>query len=371
MQDAPINPEQTSFPPDPHLDLHDPEPEVGEHDDHGPGEDITDAEIVARSPRSRAATPPIVSPWAGSAPPADLVRMFQAKLIEVGLLDPVFEGDAATPFRPVMDKVGGTMDPSTCLALEELCALTDYRSDDYTLSGSLLEQLDILAPIQMDDAGGDDQNTLLAKRLLRAMRNKGYWIARSPNMYNIVYVEAMNQDGTLNGDAPNEWNDRRFVIKIEKDGKPNMVMNEQATTEPGEHYTMSPVEGGNAEKYGTARVAFGQYKAWQSGIHGIKHPPGQPALVQRGNLRVHRDGNKNYERDSADFIDVNSNFFVNQHSTAPGQPPILVNRHSAGCLVGRDYAAHERFIEMMKSDVRYKRDVNYLFVSVLMPGKDI
>jgi hypothetical protein len=175
-------------------------------------------------------------------------------------------------------------------------------------------------------------------------------------------VEGMNADGTLNKDTPNEWNDRRFVIQISKGGKPKMLVNEQATTEPGRFYTENPLN-----TNGAARIAFGQYKAWVMG----KHQGWQPALVHRGRLRVHRDKLKNYVRDASDPIDIGTDFGINQHSTSPNQTPELVNKHSAGCLVGRNYEAHLAFLKLLTKDVRYDLNKGYMFVSAVIAGTDM
>lgn len=321
--------------------------------------DKTNVEMAGGA-RSRSGGPAM----SGANASAQLVTLFQTKLVALGLLDPIIEGSQSQPFGPVA-KVTGIIDMDTRNALCEFSKLANVPFDDYALTGTQLEKLesstpDTFLPVQFENVPGDDAPTLLAKRLLRAMRSRGYWIARSPDMYNIVYVEGMNSDGLLNPDAPNEWNDRRFVINIGKGGKPRLLVNDQATTEPGRYYTVEkPL---NAK--GAARIAFGQYKAWMRG----KHQGWQPALVQRGLLRVHRDGNKNFKRDSADFIDIGDTFGVNQHSTAEGQLPILVGKYSAGCLVGRNYDAHLAFLALLEKDVRYQLNNGYMYMSAVLAG---
>jgi len=298
---------------------------------------------------------------------SDLIFLFQTKLRDLGLLDPIIEGNVSKPFGPVA-KTSGVIDMDTRNALCEFCKLTELAFDEYALTASQLEKLesatpDTFLPVEFEKKAGDDADTLLAKRVLRYMRAKGYWIARSPNMYNIAYVEGMNSDATLNPDAANEWNDRRLIIQIQKGGKPKLVVNDQATTEPGRFYTIEKP----LNKAGAARMAFGQYKAWMMG----KHQGWQPALVQRGLLRVHRDGNKNFKRDGADLVDIGTAFGVNQHSTAPGQLPTLVGKYSAGCLVGRNYDSHLAFLKILAKDARYQLNNGYMFVSAVIAGDDL
>lgn len=292
-----------------------------------------------------------------------LAGEFQTRLIRLGLLDPVFGGDAATPFGPLAT-VTGMLDGDTRNALFEFCKLSGIPYDDTMLTGTQLEAMDKanpdkFLPIEFDNKNSDDANTRLAKRILRYMRDKGWWIARSPNMYNIVYVEGVNEDGKVNSDAFDQWNDRRIVIQIQKGGKPLIVVNDQATTEPGRFYTDRPLN-----PNGAARIAFGQYKAWVAGLHQNT----QPALVQRGFLRVHRDLDKNGKRNATDPIDVGNWFGVNQHTTSQNLVPDLVGKYSAGCLVGRRYTWHMNFLRTVKKDVRFVMNNGYMFVSAVIPG---
>jgi hypothetical protein len=181
-------------------------------------------------------------------------------------------------------------------------------------------------------------------------------------MRNIVYVEGMNPDGSLNADKANQWNDRRIVFRIASNGRPEMLVNDQATTEPGSHYTWHPLN-----PNGAARIAFGQYKAWAVGLHKGT----QPALVQREKLRLHRDLNKDGFRSSSDPIDIGKTFGINQHSTRPGTPPEFVDSYSAGCLVGRRWAWHMSFLNIVKQDERYRQNRGYLFISTVIPGDDL
>ena len=85
------------------------------------------------------------------------------------------------------------------------------------------------------------------------MEIKGYEIFQGANQYNIVYVEGMNSDGSLNQDIPNQFNDLRLVIEI-LEGKPKIVGGPwEATSEPGKKYTVNPLN-----KKGAARIKFGQ-----------------------------------------------------------------------------------------------------------------
>lgn len=302
----------------------------------------------------------------GAAAVLSLAGEFQTRLVRLGLLDPQFSGSVTTPFGP-SQLVSGQLDGDTRNALMEFCKIAKVAYDDQSLTGTQLEALDNAAPdkflpIEFETKAGDDTSTRFAKRILRYMRDKGYWIARSPNMYNIVYVEGVNESGVPNDDLHDRWNDRRLVIQIQQGGKPVLVVNDEATTEPGRFYTQNPIN-----TQGAARIAFGQYKAWVVGLHGGK----QPALRQAGTIRVHRDLNKDTKRSASDPIDIGDLFFVNQHTTSESLTPELVGKFSAGCLVGRRYRSHMTFLATIKKDVRYQRNNAYMFVTAIIPGDDL
>lgn len=289
----------------------------------------------------------------------------QTRLCDLGILDPQFKGDKNTPFGPAA-KADGVIGPMTRNALYEFCRLAKVEYTDKLLTLALLKALvsaepDTFLPVRYDSTIFDKNQTRLARRILRCMRDKGYWIARSPNAYNIVYVEGMNADGNENPDTFDQWNDRRIVIRIKPGGKPEMVINHQATTEPGKFYTVNPVN-----PQGAARIAFGQYKAWVDGLHqGV-----QPALVQRGDVRVHRDLDQNSKRGKNDPIDIGDWFGINQHSTSPNFTPQLVGKYSAGCLVGQVYDEHLKFLNTVRKDFRYKLNKGYFFVTAVLAGDD-
>src|SRR5262249_9455644 len=71
----------------------------------------------------------------------------------------------------------------------------------------------------------------LAGRIVRAMLARGHFVARHRDLLNIVYVEGMSPDGTLNDNAPNRFNDLRCLVRI-VDGVPQLAGCWEATTEP-------------------------------------------------------------------------------------------------------------------------------------------
>lgn len=197
----------------------------------------------------------------------------------------------------------------------------------------------------------------LALRILAAMEQKGHRIDRGPGEINIVYVEGMNPDGAPNGDEANKWNDLRLVVRVE-DGRPRIVGLWPATTEPGRYYTENPINPG-----GAARIQFGQYTAWQVGMHRQNHE----ALVQTGGpVTVCRDLNKDYSR-IGDKQEVGS-FGINQHW---GYDLVEVDKASAGCLVGQSKTGHREFMALVKSDPRYQADHTFVFTTAVLDASTV
>lgn len=274
----------------------------------------------------------------------DLATEIQIKLRDLGMLDPPVDGD----FGPVSK-----------LALRTFAGLVNLEAAE-TISQPLAQALlnsgaDTLLPIQL--------GTDFASRIIKYMQLKNYWVARAPRFLNIVYVEGANEDGTLNDDAPNKFNDRRLVIEI-KNGKPTFRANFEATTEPGDFFTLHP-----ENPKGAARIAFDQFKAWRVGTHKAGTPSAHEALVQIDNIRVHRDFNQDRSR-KGDAIDVGSGFGVNQHKGF-NMPPNNIGKASAGCLVGRTNVGHQEFMTLVKTDPRFLANNGYKYMTTIIAGDDL
>jgi hypothetical protein len=173
---------------------------------------------------------------------------------------------------------------------------------------------------------------------------------------NVVYIEGVNLDGTLNADEMNQWNDLRLVYKIVND-KPQLIDKWIATTEPGEKYTLNPLN-----PNGAFRIAFGQYQAWAVGRH-----KDHEALVQVGEIKGFRDRNKDGFR-TGDAVVTGSDFGVNQHW---GYDMPQVDGASAGCLVGKSKFGHRQFMQIVKSDNRYQANKKYVFWTAILDGSKL
>jgi hypothetical protein len=273
----------------------------------------------------------------------ELTRQIQILLITLGLLEP-----------PADAKFG----PVTAAAIKKFQELKKIDEPDYIGAITAKE----LIQTKPDDLPkpplklGND----IASKIVKYMLAQNYQVFTGSKEYNIVYIEGMNGDWSLNSDTPNGFNDRRIVIEV-VNGVPKIVDHWQATTEPGRYYTLNPMNPG-----GAARIKFGQYKAWAVGMHG--NAERHEALVQVESITVHRDFNKDFMR-TGDKLDTGL-FFVNQH-WGYDAPSNDIKNASAGCLVGRMRQGHREFMALIKQDRRYVANNDYVFYTTILPGDDL
>jgi hypothetical protein len=274
---------------------------------------------------------------------SELTKEIQQRLSIAGCLDPPADGVFGQVSRLVLrkfaDKLG--IDIDDILNAELASALLNNDADS-------------LFPLTL----GND----LASRIIKYMQARNFWFARMKGMLTIVYIEGVDEDGTSNADTFNEFNDRRIVLTLE-DGKPKILHNVLATTEPGRFFTMNPTN-----PKGAARIAFGQFKAWNVGVHKAGKPSAHEALVQVADLPVHRDTNKDGKRNDGP-VDTGI-FGINQHK---GFNAAITNigQSSAGCLVSRSNDDHLKFMALVKTDTRYiDASRGYRFMSTIIAGDD-
>lgn len=204
-----------------------------------------------------------------------------------------------------------------------------------------------------------NSNMSLISKVINYMKDNNYQIDEGLDIYNIVYVEGVDKEGRLNSDAIDQWNDRRMLFQVE--GSQVLVIgNWPATTEPGKPYTFNPM---NVK--GAARIQFGQYKAWMVGVHGNSFP--HESLIQVAPVTVCRDLNKDGYR-TGDKLDTGL-FGINQHSTSGS--PKEIGYWSAGCFVGRSLSEHRIFMNLLKSDRRYRENPQYVFRTTIIDGSKL
>lgn len=271
-----------------------------------------------------------------------LAREIQQLLAAQGFIDPPIDGK----WGPI----------SSCgwTAFCKLLSIKNPQALDKTKAKRLLAtKQHELVPLDLD--GGDP----FASKICRYMIARGMWFARAKGMSNIVYLEGVNPDGSLNKDRPNRFNDLRLLLNLTPGGRPIIRGIWEATTEPGKYYTENRL---NSE--GAARIQFGQNRAWRVGLHRNDHE----ALRQARPITVHRDGNEDYLR-PGDLIRTGQ-FFINQH-WGYNAPLNDIGRASAGCLVGRTKKGHREFMKKIKSDIRHKASSSYLFYTAVLDGREV
>jgi hypothetical protein len=273
----------------------------------------------------------------------ELTRQVQILLIGLGLLEPPADG-----------KLG----PISVAAIKKFQELKKTGESDF-LGAVTAKELIETKPEDLPKPPLKLSNSI-PSRIVKYLLSKNYLVFTGLKEYNIVYVEGINEDWSLNSDTPNEFNDRRIVIEV-VEGVPKIVNHWQATTEPGSHYTYNPMN-----SLGAARIKFGQYKAWAVGMHG--NADRHEALVQAAPITVYRDFDRNFQR-TGDKLDTGL-FLVNQH-WGYDAPANDIKNASAGCLVGRRREGHREFMAIIKQDRRYVANKDYIFYTTVIPGDDL
>jgi hypothetical protein len=209
--------------------------------------------------------------------------------------------------------------------------------------------------------------TTLASRIVEAAEGQlyGAQLSRTPGTGNLVYGEGMNEDGSWNGNPIDKWNDRRLIIAWSGyDGYPVIIGNWPATTTVGFFYDVAhPLH----PERGAPLIAWGQQACWQIGIH---HPGGQhEALVQTGGrVECYFDPDRVFQR----YGQTEKGWWgINHHGPGTNHPvanPDSVEGYSAGCLVAQTMAAHRASMALLKTDVRYLGNQQYIFDATVIPA---
>jgi peptidoglycan hydrolase-like protein with peptidoglycan-binding domain len=273
-----------------------------------------------------------------------LANQIQVLLIGLGLLDPPADGKFGPISSAALKRFQTLMkiDEPNYLGAKTAKTLIETKPEDIPIP-----------PLKLDNS--------LASRIVKYMQLKKYQLFQGIREFNIVYIEGMNADGTLNDNTPNYFNDRRILLQI-IDGVPTIIGNWEATTEPGYYYTDDPMN-----PAGAARIKFGQYRAWQVGIHSESDP--HEALIQTGGqITVYRDYNRDMKR-TGDKEDTGY-FAINQH-WGYDMPYNDIYYASAGCLVGRTRDGHREFMSQVKKDRRYQLNSRYIFYATVIDGADL
>jgi hypothetical protein len=219
-------------------------------------------------------------------------------------------------------------------------------------------QLNRIAGINFSANSNKPQSSSNIAAVLVDYAKKQNWEIRTgQGKYNIFYVQGMFPNGIQNDNAPNRFNDSRFLVEVNP--TPRLVGAWEASIEPGSHYTKQPMN-----SQGTAQIQVpGHYKAWRIG----KHKNRELALVQVAPVDIIRDKNRNGKLDEGDEKEY-SQIGVNQHSASDQK---LVDSASAGCPVGRTSKGHQEFMSFLQKDVDYKNNKSFTFSTSFIPAKEL
>lgn len=220
-------------------------------------------------------------------------------------------------------------------------------------------QLNPIASISFAKVTSDkpQESDKIAAALVNYARTHNWTLRTGARRYNIFYVQGMFLNGVSNDNAPNQFNDSRFLVEVNP--TPRLIGAWDASVEPGNHYTKQPM---NAD--GAAHIQVpGQYKAWRIGMHKNR----ELALVQVAPVDISRDKNRNGKADSGD-LKQRALIGANQHSAHDQQ---LVDDTSAGCPVGRTSKGHQEFMNYLQNDADYKVDKNLIFSTAFISVKDL
>ena len=197
----------------------------------------------------------------------------------------------------------------------------------------------------------------IAAALVNYARSQNWEIRTGERRYNIFYVQGMFPSGIQNENAPNQFNDSRFLVEVNP--TPRLIGAWEASIEPGNHYTKQPM---NSD--GAAHIQVpGYYKAWRIG----KHKGREIALVQVAPVNIIRDFNRNSKVDKEDKKEY-SLIGANQHSASDQK---FVENTSAGCPVGRTSKGHQEFMSYLRQDVDYQADNNFIFSTGFVRAKSL
>lgn len=189
-------------------------------------------------------------------------------------------------------------------------------------------------------------NVMTIEKLQSIFTKKGY---KWDSNLNIIGVR------TVNNKLTNQFDDKLYVFY--KDGDYWKLKSYTITTDPGKYYLTQEL----LNPKGCAILKEGQYiNSHSIGLHQGKYE----ALVQRGNLTVYRDRDKDNDYDYVN-PETGSNFGINIHCA--GMDSILIDKWSGGCLVFKRKSEFSEFMDIMN---RYKNITGNKFTLTLINSND-
>ena len=171
------------------------------------------------------------------------------------------------------------------------------------------------------------------KSIIKVMTLKGYAVFENDTKpLNLNYVGIRDISGV------NKFND--LLVLFWKYRGNWSIFTRPATTDPGIYYLNNPLS-----NLGTAVLKEDQYRgAWKLGKHQGKYD----ALIQRKEVTVIRDSNKDGVIDLDSGYEESGFFGINHHRANAKNESIQVDKWSAGCQVTADPHLYDLFIQICK-----------------------
>ena len=158
------------------------------------------------------------------------------------------------------------------------------------------------------------------EKVKKAMEKAGFKFFTGVNDLNMIGVRSKNR-------VVDNWDDFFLLLWVDENGKKQIWVNDQFTTDPGIYYMQKKL----LNPSGCGILARGQYRGvWKIGPHGKNK---YEAFVQIGNkVKLYRDRNMNNIMDFDPKTIMEGYFGVNQHH---GYDSGKVGPNSAACQVHR------------------------------------
>jgi len=188
------------------------------------------------------------------------------------------------------------------------------------------------------------------KSIIKVMTLKGYAIFENDTKpLNINYVGVRDTSGV------NSFND--LLIMFWKYKGNWSIFYRSATTDPGTYWLENPMN-----PHGTAILKEDQYRgAWKLGLHQGKYE----ALVQRKEVTVIRDGNKDGILDLDAGYEDTGFFGINHHRANAKNESVQVDKWSAGCQVTADPHLYDVFIQICKQSAElWGEGITYTLLNI-------
>ncbi len=173
-------------------------------------------------------------------------------------------------------------------------------------------------------------------QIIRHMHRLGHRVFMGARGYDLNIVGIRTPDT-----AANTFNDWLTLFYLQ--GKSWVYCAFPATTDPGIYWREHPMN-----INGTAILKPGQYRgAYEIGTH-----KGRPALVQKREVTVYRDSDRDALLDVTGAPEQTGFFGINIHQASSHTTSTIVGKWSAGCQVVADHRHHDHLMRMARASAR-------------------